>query len=157
MAAAPTGGPSNVNNVLIIGGLVLGPLVRGGWWFIEKRKLADRQETVAVKTSEAQRLESIIKEVEDYQKRKDNLQKRIDLINQLKQGQKGPVRIMDQISKDLPDLVWLDKLTLGGRRLNLVGQRLNPHSHANLRENLNADPSSEEPDLTSVTGRAARA
>ena len=38
------------------------------------------------------RLDKIIKEVEDYQKQKDKLQKRIDLINQLKQNQRGPMR-----------------------------------------------------------------
>ena len=58
--------------------------------------------------AEAQKLESAINAVNDFQKKKDSLQKRIDLINQLKQNQKGPVRIMDQVSRDLPDLVWLD-------------------------------------------------
>ena len=86
VAAAAAGGPSNLNTILVAGGLILGLLAGGGWWLWEKRILTEKQDTVAVKTSEAQRLEAIIKEVEDYQKRKDNLQKRIDLINQLKQS-----------------------------------------------------------------------
>jgi len=110
---------------------------------------------VSVKTTEAQRLEAIIKEVEDYQKRKDNLQKRIDLINQLKQGQKGPVRIMDQISKDLPDLVWLDKLTMSGGVITIEGRGLNPNAIANFVENVKSDAFFEEPDLSSVTGLTA--
>ena len=155
IAAAPTaGGPSNVNNVLVFGGIILGLLIAAGWWFWEKRVLADKQETVAVKNSEAQRLESIIKEVEDYQKRKDNLQKRIDLINQLKQSQKGPVRIMDQISKDLPDLVWLDRLNMSGGVITIEGRGLNPNAIANFVENIKSDPFFEEPDLSSVTGTA---
>ena len=153
IAAAPAGGgPSNLNNVLIIGGIILGLLVGAGWWFWEKRVLADKQETVAVKSAEAQRLEAIIKEVEDYQKRKDSLQKRIDLINQLKQSQKGPVRIMDQISKDLPDLVWLDRLTMSGGLISIEGRGLNPNAIANFVENIKTDPFFEEPDLSSVTG-----
>ena len=155
IAAAPTAGPSNVNNVLIIGGVILGLLIGLGWWFWEKRTLSEKQETVSVKTTEAQRLEAIIKEVEDYQKRKDNLQKRIDLINQLKQGQKGPVRIMDQISKDLPDLVWLDKLTMSGGVITIEGRGLNPNAIANFVENVKSDAFFEEPDLSSVTGLTA--
>jgi type IV pilus assembly protein PilN len=156
-AAQAAAGPSNLNNVLIAGGLILGLLVGGGWWFLEKRKLAERQDTVAIKTTEAQRLEAIIKEVEDYQKRKDNLQKRIDLINQLKQSQKGPVRIMDQISKDLPDLVWLDRLNMSGGVINIEGRGLNPNAIANFVENIKRDPFFEEPDLSSVTSQAPSA
>jgi Tfp pilus assembly protein PilN len=155
VAAAAAGGPSNLNTVLIAGGLILGLLVGGGWWLWEKRILAEKQDTVAVKTTEAQRLEAIIKEVEEYQKRKDNLQKRIDLINQLKQSQKGPVRIMDQISKDLPDLVWLDRLTISGGLISIEGRGLNPNAIANFVENIKGDPFFEEPDLSSVTGMAA--
>jgi Tfp pilus assembly protein PilN len=154
VAAAAAGAPTNVNNVLVAGGLILGVLIGAGWWFWEKRTLSDKQETVAVKTTEAQRLEAIIKEVEEYQKRKDNLQKRIDLINNLKQGQKGPVRIMDQISKDLPDLVWLDHLTMSGGTVTIDGRGLNPNAIANFVENIKSDPFFEEPDLSSVTGVA---
>ena len=153
-AAAAAGAPTNVNNVLVVGGLILGILIGAGWWFWEKRTLSEKKETVAVKTTEAQRLEAIIKEVEDYQKRKDNLQKRIDLINNLKQSQKGPVRIMDQISKDLPDLVWLDHLTMSGGVVSIDGRGLNPNAIANFVENVKADPFFEEPDLSSVTGVA---
>lgn len=152
ITAAAAAGPSNVNNILVAGGLILGILVGAGWWFLQKRTLSERQDTVANKSVEAQRLESIIKEVEEYQKRKDSLQKRIDLINNLKQSQKGPVRIMDQISKDLPDLVWLDKLSMSGGLISIEGRGLNPNAIANFVENIKSDSFFEEPDLSSMTG-----
>ena len=157
VTAAAAAGPSNVNNVLVAGGLILGILIGAGWWFYLKRELSGKQETVGQKQTEAQRLESIIKEVQEYQKRKDNLQKRIDLINQLKQSQKGPVRIMDQISKDLPDLVWLDRMNMSGGQITIEGRGLNPNAIANFVENVKSDPFFEEPDLSSVTGQAAAA
>jgi Tfp pilus assembly protein PilN len=153
VSAAAAAGPSNINNILVVGGLILGLLVGAGWWFLQKRTLSEKQETVANKSVEAQRLESIIKEVEEYQKRKDSLQKRIDLINNLKQSQKGPVRIMDQISKDLPDLVWLDKLSMSGGLVSIEGRGLNPNAIANFVENIKSDPFFEEPDLSSMTGQ----
>jgi len=131
--------------------VILGIAIAAGWWFLESRKLADRQETVAQKQAEAQRLDKIIKEVEDYQKQKDNLQKRIDLINQLKQNQRGPVRLMDRISQDLPDLVWLDKMTVSGAVVTIDGRGLNPNAIANFVENIKNDPMFEEPDLGNVT------
>jgi Tfp pilus assembly protein PilN len=148
---AAAAGPANINNILVIGGVILGVAIAGGWWFLESRKLAERQETVAQKQGEAQRLDKIIKEVEDYQKQKDSLQKRIDLINQLKQNQRGPVRLMDRISQDLPDLVWLDKMTVSGAVVTIDGRGLNPNAIANFVENIKNDPMFEEPDLGNVT------
>ena len=149
-ATAAVAGPSNLNNMFIVGGAILGIIAAGLWWGWEKRQLSNRRDTVAVKTAEAQRLDAIIKEVEEFTKRKDNLQKRIDLINQLKQNQKGPVRIMDNVSKDLPDLVWLDKMTMSGGQITLAGHGLNPNAIANFVENIKNDPLFEEPDLSKV-------
>jgi len=149
-AAAAVGGPSNLNNLLIVGGLVLGIVVAGGWWFVKNSTLKSRQETVGNKQAEADRLQNIIKQVDDYTKRKDSLQKRIDLINQLKQNQKGPVKIMDRISQDLPDLVWLDRMTMSGGLVTLSGRGLNPNAIANFVDNVKNDPLFEEPELSAV-------
>jgi type IV pilus assembly protein PilN len=137
--------------MLVIALALVGILVAAGYWFLEQRKLTDRQATVAARQADADRLESIIKDVEQYQKRKDSLQKRIDLINQLKENQKGPVRIMDQISRDLPDLVWLDRMSITNGSISLSGRGLNPNAIANFFENIKNDPYFEEPEPGSVT------
>ncbi|MBV9494881.1 MAG: PilN domain-containing protein [Acidobacteria bacterium] len=155
--AAPTAAPSgggggtDINNILIVALLLIGGLAAGAWWWLEKRKLNEKQATVAQRKTEAEKLEAIIRDVEEYQKRKDNLQKRIDLINQLKQNQRGPVRIMDQVSRDLPDLVWLDKMTINAGSINISGRGLNPNAIANFVENVKNDPYFEEPQLGSMT------
>ncbi|HEX6097758.1 MAG TPA: PilN domain-containing protein [Thermoanaerobaculia bacterium] len=146
-AAAAGPGASNLNNILIVAMLVLFGLGALGYWFLMKRELDSRKEIVNQRTAEAKKLEAIIKEVENYQKRKDSLQQRIDLINQLKQNQKGPVRIMDQISRDLPDLVWLDRMEITGGRITLAGRGLNPNAIALFVENVKNDPYFEEPQL----------
>lgn len=151
VAAAQASASANANNIIIIVLILAGALAAGGYWFYENGKLKDRQAEVANKQIEAQKLEKIIKDVEDYQKRKDNLQKRIDLINQLKQNQKGPVRVMDRISQDLPDLVWLDKMTLGGGAVAITGRGLNPNAIANFVDNIKNDPMFEEPEVGSVS------
>src|SRR5439155_10911369 len=119
---------------------VLGLVLAAGYWFYTNRLYADAQERVKVRQAEAQKLAAVIKAVEDFQKQKDNLQKRIDLINQLKQNQKGPVRIMDQISRDLPDLVWLDKMTIDAGKVTISGRGLNPNAIALFVGNIKNDP-----------------
>ncbi|MDQ3280399.1 MAG: PilN domain-containing protein [Acidobacteriota bacterium] len=149
MAAGP--GAANINNILIITFLVLGVIASAVYWFINKRELGQRQEVADQRSAEAAKLESIIKEVDDYQKRKDSLQERINLINQLKQNQKGPVRIMDQISRDLPDLVWLDSMDVTGGKVTLAGRGLNPNAIALFIENVKNDAYFEEPQVGAVT------
>src|SRR5688572_28563715 len=105
------GAPANINQVLLLACLIGGLVLAGGYWLLKKRELSSKERQVAVRREETQKLEAIIKEVEDFQKRKESLEKRIALINNLKKNQKGPVRVMDRISQDLPDLVWLDNMT----------------------------------------------
>ncbi|HET8798348.1 MAG TPA: PilN domain-containing protein, partial [Thermoanaerobaculia bacterium] len=148
--AGPAGGTS-INNILIGVLALLGIVAALGYWLWNKRELSQRREVVEARQAEAQKLEAIIKEVEAYQKRKDNLQQRIDLINQLKQNQKGPVRIMDQISRDLPDLVWIDNMTISGGSVRISGRGLNPNAIALFIENVKNDPYFEEPQVGAVT------
>jgi type IV pilus assembly protein PilN len=154
-AAAAMGGGApggvQINNVIVLVCLMIGVLAALGYWFWNKRELKNREVIVAERSVEAQKLEGIINEVEQYQRRKDNLQQRIDLINQLKQNQKGPVRIMDQISRDLPDLVWLDNMDINGGRIALSGRGLNPNAIALFIENVKNDPYFEEPQVGAVT------
>ncbi len=151
VTGAVAGGPGNLNNILVIGLVVVGLVVSGGWWLLRQRTLADKEEQVRTRKQDADRLEAIIKDVAQYQTQKDNLQKRIDLINQLKQNQKGPVHIMDQISKDLPDLVWLDSMDIAPAKITLLGRGLNPNAIANFIANIKDDPYFEEPNVGDIT------
>jgi Tfp pilus assembly protein PilN len=147
------GGAANVNNLIIVGFLILAALLAGGWYVVKSRELATKKADVEAKQQEAQKLEAIIKEVEAFEKRKEDLKKRIDTINALKQNQKGPVRVMDRISQDLPDLVWLDQLTLDGgqKTIEIKGRGLNPNAIAIFIEQIKADPLFDEPEVGNVT------
>ncbi len=152
-ATAAGGGAANANNLVIVAFLVIAALLAGGWFVIKSRELSTKQADVEAKQQEAQKLEAIIKEVEAFEKRKEDLKKRIDTINNLKQNQKGPVRVMDRISQDLPDLVWLDSLTLDGgpKTIEVKGRGLNPNAIAIFIEQIKADPLFEEPQVGNVT------
>lgn len=151
--AAAAGGPANLN-LILIGLLVgLGLLIGGGWWLLRKQELSRKQSTIATKEVEAQSLEKIIKEVEAFERRRNSLESRIALINRLKQNQKGPVRLLDHISRDLPDLVWLDKMTLEGNRITIDGRTLNANAAATFVENIKGDEMFEEPEFKQLAAQ----
>ena len=129
-------GPKNLNDIIMVTVAVLGLLAAAGYGLMKMRERDKLEEQVTRQRIEAQKLEKIIKEVEAFQARKDSLEKRIQLINDLKKNQKGPVRLLDRISQDLPDLVWLDKMTLAGTRVELSGRALNPNAFANYGSEL---------------------
>jgi len=151
--SASGGGAANANNLIIVAFLILAALLAGGWYVVKSRELSAKLADVESKRLEAQKLEAIIKEVEAFEKRKEDLKKRIDTINALKQNQKGPVRVMDRISQDLPDLVWLDSLTLDGgpKTIEIKGRGLNPNAIAIFIEQIKADPLFDEPEVGNVT------
>lgn len=76
---------------------------------IEERK---REET---------RLVQVISEVRDFEARRERLQQRVSLIEELRRGQTAPVHILDQVSRSLPEMVWLTKLTQTGFDITLEG------------------------------------
>ena len=71
---------------------------------------------------EEQRLIQVISEVREFEARRGRLEQRVSLIEELRRGQTAPVHILDQISRSLPDMVWLTKMTQTGLRPHDRGQ-----------------------------------
>lgn len=139
----PSGG--RLNNLILIGGVVVGILYIGIMALILTSRSKNLDEEIARAQEEVARLKSIIDEVKGYEDKKASLEAKIQLINNLKTNQKGPVRLMDEISKALPDLVWLSELTVSGDQVSLKGRTLSPNAVATYLENLKKSPFFAEP------------
>jgi type IV pilus assembly protein PilN len=109
--------------------IMLATLVGIGWWFwslqTESKQL---DEEIARAEVEAQQLRSVLAQVQKFETEKARLQQRVSLIEQLRRGQTGPVHILDEVSKALPDRLWLVSLsqraadfTIEGRTTSLTG------------------------------------
>ena len=141
--ALPTG--ARLNNMLLVGGIVLGVIYIGVMWLILTNHRRALDEEIGKAREEVARLKSIIDEVKGYEDKKKSLEEKISLINNLKTNQKGPVRLMDEVSKALPDLVWLTEMQIQGDQLTLKGKTLSPNAVATYLENLKKSPYFAEP------------
>lgn len=141
----------DVGQFLILVGLVAGSLVAGWSWWSLKQEIADQQEEIAAAQAEVEALGAVIREVEDYKAKKAELERKIGIINDLKANQKGPVRVMDYISKSLPELLWLDKMTMNATTIVVEGRAFNTNAVAAFIENLDRVPEFEEPTLRDAT------
>jgi type IV pilus assembly protein PilN len=142
-----TMGLADINNYLLVGCLLVGMGVVGVTYWRLSSRLGTVRDEVAVNRAEYERLKPIIDEVEDYKKRNADLKHRIEVIERLKNNQYGPVRIMDEVSKAVPDLLWLDSMTLSGNTVTVKGKAFNETAVANLIANLAASAFFAEPSL----------
>lgn len=136
---------ARLNNLFLLGGVVAGILYIGIMGLILHSRSKNLDEEIARAQEEVARLKSIIDEVKGYEDKKASLEAKIQLINNLKTNQKGPVRLMDEISRALPDLVWLTELAVSGDQISLKGRTLSPNAVATYLENLKKSPFFAEP------------
>ncbi len=136
---------ARLNNLILLGGVVAGLLYIGIMALVLTSRSKNLDVEIARAQEEVARLKSIIDEVKGYEDKKASLEAKIQLINNLKTNQKGPVRLMDEISKALPDLVWLSDLNVSGDQVALKGKTLSPNAVATYLENLKKSPFFAEP------------
>ena len=102
--------------------ILLGTALVLGWWFWSLRQ-ASRQldEEIARAEVETQQLRSVLSQVQQFETRKAQLQQRVTLIEQLRRGQSGPVHMLDEISRSLPERLWLTEMSQKGQEITLAG------------------------------------
>ena len=131
-------------------GLLAGVIALAVSWWIWTKKVEEKTAEVAAAQREVDALAPVIKEVEDYKAKKAELERKIGIINDLKANQRGPVRVMDYISRALPELLWLDRLRMTTDTIEIEGRAFNPNAVANFLENLDKVPEFDEPTLKST-------
>ena len=83
-----------------------------GWWFWSLRQTSIAlDEDIAKGEAETLQLRSVLAQVQKFEARKAQLQQRVTLIEQLRRGQTGPVHVLDEISKALPERLLLSALS----------------------------------------------
>lgn len=125
--------------------------VAGGWWFLLNREISQNQEKIQVAQRRVDELQEFIRQVEEFERKEAELQLKISVITDLKNNQKGPVRVMDELSRGLPELLWLNRLTQKGNSVTLQGQAFNHNAVASYLENIDSVPEFREPILRSST------
>ncbi|MGH7361767.1 MAG: PilN domain-containing protein [Candidatus Methylomirabilales bacterium] len=88
---------------------------------------------------ELRRYEEVAKKVAQFEADKKRLQEKITTIDRLIASQTGPVRLMDQLSRQLPSEVWLTSLRETGGRILLQGYAFTDFAIAEYMTRLQRD------------------
>jgi type IV pilus assembly protein PilN len=151
----PTGG-GDLGNYLLVAGVVLGVLVFVGWLLLLNHRISAKNEEIRIAQKEVDELQQVIKEVEQYKAKKAELERKIQVINDLKENQRGPVQIMDEVSKAVPELLWLTGMDVTNNSILVRGSAFNMSAVANFIDNLDRVEAFQEPVLQDTTQRPGR-
>jgi len=138
-------------DIILLIVLALALVVVGTQWFLLTSKRSELKEIENQRRRERDELLVYIKKVEELEARREALRHKIDVINELKRNQQGPVRILDEVSRALPELVWLTSAKLTGMNVELGGSAMDENAVANYISNLDASPFFDEPVLKNLS------
>ncbi len=103
-------------------------------------KVSDEQAAIAQKEAEINQLRKAIGEVAHFKKLQTELRGKLDVLDKLKDGKSGPVHLLDELSKTLPDKLWILSYKESGGGITLSGVGLNEETVAQFLRNLEASP-----------------
>ena len=67
-------------------------------------------------------MSDVVERRNEFETRSAELARRVALIEELRAGEAGPGRMLDEISRGLPDGVWLTELRQEGPDISIFGQ-----------------------------------
>lgn len=133
--------PSEGGAAVLLIGLVLVVAAVGGnllyYWKLTHEATAIEQK-LKIADAENHRLSEVKSRYLEREKIKDFYKKRVDIIDQLRNNQSGPVTLLNTIAGTVntTDEVWLSAMTNESGKLNLKGMALSVHGVADLIRNL---------------------
>jgi type IV pilus assembly protein PilN len=144
--------PGSIQAFLLLGLFTMGTIVLCAalwWWQSAKLKKLDAE--IAQAQQRQRELQAIKAQVDALEKKRETFQRKVDLIERLKAEQSGPVHMLDEVSKALPDFVWLSSMDQTGPGIRFNGQSSGLTSVADFISALQRTGWFPQVDLVSTT------
>jgi type IV pilus assembly protein PilN len=128
-AKAPARTFQIAESITLIGGLIVVLTAVGLGWRYWTTRQAEAQlvADLANARREETRLSAVLKQVAEFEAQQAEQERRVALIGDLRKGQSAPVHMIDQISRSLPEMMWLTSVkqesydvTISGRSTTLA-------------------------------------
>ncbi len=112
-----------------------------GWRHFDNRSQIDELRTrITDADRQIENLKKVLKQVDDFQAKKKALEQKVELISNLKRKQRVPVHLLDQVSRQVPDYLWLESLEEKDGAVSLKGKATTYNAVSNFYNNLKDSP-----------------
>jgi len=125
-------------------------------FFLQKSMIGRERGRLQAAQAEKKKLEYVIAKLEELEAQKAIFERKIGLIRMLRAQQDSAVVILDELSKNLPDWVWLTDLSTQGQTIQIKGNALSNNLIADYIFNLENSPRFANVNLISSTQRTGR-
>lgn len=130
-------------------------LVGAGIYLFRSNAASDLEQakvTIAQLEADIERYKPQQELIGKFKTRKQNLQDKLDVIASLERARNGPVRVLDEISRRVPNRLWLTKINTRGNEIRLEGKSLDTGVVADFLRALNDSPYFKNVDLERTEG-----
>jgi type IV pilus assembly protein PilN len=121
----------------------------GSIWMLDRRAIARLETQQAELRAELGRLKPIVDEVSALERREKLLNARLETIQRLRGNQRGPVQVLDTLSRNLPEQAWLESIEESAGIYKVTGYALTNFAVADLLRNLQRSSEFTAVDLVS--------
>lgn len=105
------------------------------WWWQDRSVRTTRASSEQV-TARHEELADTALRVAELEDRRAVVNQKLDVIVFLKVSQSGPVLLLDQISRELSDSVWLTDMTLSAGNVSIIGEGLSELAITDFEQSL---------------------
>ena len=122
--------------IAFLGLLAVG--IGGSYWYYVRVERPKLNKDLEFALAENRRLADVKVKDEASQRKADMFKRRLKVIDDLKEAQKGPFEMLNRIADTVnrTDAVWLEAMTDDGRSIDFTGMALSADAVADLMANL---------------------
>jgi|SRR5450432_402537 len=135
--SAPMGDGGSIL-VKALAAMIVIAIVNGGYWFVLDKQKRDIATQMAVAERKNRELSDVKARYMERQREAENYKRRVDVIDQLRADQAGPVNLMNTVGDTVnkTEAVWLNTMKDQGAAIDIEGYALSSDAVATLIANL---------------------
>jgi type IV pilus assembly protein PilN len=125
-------------------------------FFLQKQMISQEKNRLQTAQEEKAKLQYVIAKLAELEEQKAVFERKISLITQLRAQQDGAVKIMDELSRKLPEWVWLTDVSYQAQLVQIKGNALSNNLIADYIYNLENSPIFSNVNLISSAQKAGK-
>jgi len=124
--------------VKVLVAIMIAVAFNAGYWYRLDHQAQDIATKMKVAEQQNRELSGVKAKYLERQKQADNYKRRVDVIDQLRASQSGPVNLLNTIGDTIngTEAVWLSSMKDQGSNISIQGMALSTDAVANLIQNL---------------------
>ena len=142
----------NLGNLIFLA-LVIG---LGAFYFFQKKAMDQENAQLAAARQEKAKLSYVETKLEEQRKARESLDRKITLIESLNAQRDLAPRLMDEISRRLPDWVWLTEVVYDAKGISIKGRALSNNLIADYISGLESSPQIMNVNLVASTQKTTQ-